>query len=161
MERADKPHFLLALKIVWEVCLDPLDSLRQRAYWQVLSPRCTLEEFEEACVEVLATATFHRTPMPGTFLAAVREAREARKAREAAQRQVLREAAWHSNSATHQRLLADPRGANDQDSAMRACMRQLNAILGTNWRTLADLQTATERQRRLRQRVDTLALTDS
>jgi hypothetical protein len=161
MEAADKPLFMAMLHTVWTVCQDPMAEERQRAYWWVLQDRCTLEEFEVACREVLASETYHRMPMPGAFLAAVRALREARKAYEATQRQALRETAWHHDHTAHQRLLADPRGANDQDSAMRACMHQLNAILGTNWRTLADLQTATERQRRLRQRADTLALTDS
>src|SRR5438067_12749647 len=58
MDLADKNRFLDALAVVEAVCCDPMDELRLRAYWLVLGPSCTIEEWEQACLDVLTASTF-------------------------------------------------------------------------------------------------------
>src|SRR5260370_10048674 len=153
MKLTDKALFMAMLHTVWTVCRDPLDEERQRTYWWVLQDRCTLEEFEVACREVLATHTFHCMPLPGAFVAAVHALRVARKAQEEARQHALREAEWHTAHASHQRLLANPEDAGADTPAMRPGMEEVSRLLGAHWRTFADLDQAGKRRTRQRRHV--------
>jgi hypothetical protein len=99
--------------------------------------------------------------MPGVFVQAIATVRERRKSVEAQQRQARKEATWRADSDRHQRYLVDTCESDGYDSAMQDCMRSLNAILGTEWRTVADINEATERQRRARLCDASIALTET
>src|SRR5712691_5967380 len=78
MHVVDKPRFMAQLKVVERCCLDPLDEVRQRAYWLVLAERVSIEEWEEACPAVMAQWTMHRVPMIGVFMAQIEAQRQKR-----------------------------------------------------------------------------------
>jgi len=154
MDISDKPLFMTILQTVWDMCGDPLNDIRQRGYWWVLKEECSITEFESACRAVLAETVYHKTPLPGVILAHVKAQRAERKRQERMRAQAANESPIVQAAAQHQRLLADPAERERYDQHMRACLDQLNSILGANWRTLAELDAAGEartRQRRARQ----------
>jgi len=53
-----------------------MDELRQRTYWQILSPTVTIAEWRYACFAILERETFHKMPLPAVFLGVVEEMRQ-------------------------------------------------------------------------------------
>jgi hypothetical protein len=151
MDQSMKTRFTTALKLVERIAHDPLDEVRLRTYWIVLGPRCTIEEFEAACLDVLAGLTERWVPMPGVFMQTIDALREQARQAQARAAQHASERAWHAQAACRERLLADPRMADEEASAMRECMRQLEGILGREWRTFAELDAAGSRRTSARQ----------
>ncbi len=153
MDASDKALFSTILETVWEMCCDPLSDLRQRGYWWVLKDACTLEEFETACRAVLAETVYHKTPLPGVLLERVKAQRALARRQEKIRDKAANDTEKARAEAQQRRLLADPAERDRYDSHMRACLDQLNSILGSNWRTLAELDAAgaaRTRQRRAR-----------
>ena len=160
MDLADKNRFLDALAVVEAVCCDPMDELRLRAYWLVLGPSCTIEEWEQACLDVLTASTFHRVPMPGVFVQALEALRERIKQERGYYRQLAVEEARRDADAQRHMMRTAPDQRAQHDAAMQQCMRQLDKILGDNWRSLADAWAAGDRRTRERHLANFLAETD-
>ena len=133
--------------------------MRQRGYWWVLKEACSITEFESACRAVLAETVYYKTPLPGVILEHVKAQRASLKRQERSRAQAANKSPIVQAAAQHQRLLADPAERERYDQHMRACLDQLNGILGANWRTLAELDAAGDartRQRRARHQRQTL-----
>lgn len=161
MRESDKPQFMTMMQTLEYVCRDPLDSLQKEVYWLVLSPRCTLGQFEKACLEVLAGLKDHCIPMPGVFLEALDQVRARALDDQAIEKR--REAELEREQADKQqrRLLADPREAEAEAAARRAFLDSLNTILGANWRTVEDAIAASETRMNARKFPTAVGATDA
>jgi hypothetical protein len=138
VRESDKPQFMTIMQTLEYVCRDPLDSLQKEVYWLVLSPRCTLGQFEKACLEVLAVLKDHCVPMPGVFLEALDQVRARALDDQAAEKRRLAELEHQHADQQKRRLLADPREAKAEEAARQQFLDSLNTILGANWRTIED-----------------------
>lgn len=90
MTRQDSPRFFNALNALVELFSDQLSKAKQSIYWDIISPRLTIEEWEYACMQAMTRETFHKVPMPAALISYAMEHREAvAKEQEAERRQQL------------------------------------------------------------------------
>jgi hypothetical protein len=80
---------------------DELSEVRQRTYWRLLAPICTLQEWETVCLEAMGGETFHKVPLPAVlqgYLTRLRQARarETSRARLSHQRALEASPEWRA-----------------------------------------------------------------
>ena len=80
MQPIDLQPFLEALNEMGEFFSDELSELRQRSYWRIMENKCSLTEWQYACLQAMARETFHKVPLPAQLMDYVREYRDARRA---------------------------------------------------------------------------------
>jgi hypothetical protein len=150
MELNESTRFALALRDLERLCCDPFDDSRRRVYWKILAPRCTIEEFESACLSLMTTETTHRVPMPAVFLKQMDHERAKARFEALRQKRMADEEARLRGEREREREVKSPHDEAEDTAAMRACMEHVGTILGANWRTLADAAERAERTRRTR-----------
>lgn len=69
--------FLQGLFLMGECFTDPLSEIRQRLYWSLFEQRCTLEEWQSACLMAMQDETFHKVPTPAVMWDYVKKYRKA------------------------------------------------------------------------------------
>jgi hypothetical protein len=60
-----------------EVLANPISELKQRAYWSLLSPKISIEEWEGACKRAMLEETYSKIPLPAVLLGYAMERRQA------------------------------------------------------------------------------------
>lgn len=70
MNDADMKRFFQALDTLGEFFADTLTPLRQRVYWNIFQA-VDIEAWESACMQAMATETFHKVPLPAVLMAHV------------------------------------------------------------------------------------------
>jgi hypothetical protein len=161
VRESDKPQFMTMMQTLEYVCRDPLDPLQKEVYWLVLAPRCTLGQFEKACLEVLATLKEHCVPMPGVFLEALDQVRARALDDQAAEKRRLAEVEREQAQKQKRRLLADPREAQAEAEARQAFLDSLNRLFGANWRTVEEAMHAGETRTNARKLPTAVGATDA
>ena len=79
MTSQDESRFYQSLNLLGAFFTDELNDIRQRLYWQVMHAKCSIEEFQGACLAAMERETVYKVPLPSTMLDYVREYRAAQR----------------------------------------------------------------------------------